>query len=358
MVSVAVAVIAAIVVAAGVLLVGGVGRSAAHGRVRGLPNALASERLFFAEADRTGLYQADGVRLRTFPSLAGTGYVAPLVSGDGQVFYIHDGRAYRTSGTGAATPVNLGSVQVHAAASNLIPTPNGGIGIELAPIEGPATIRLLNADGGHATTPLTRPLPPGAHVAAEVPSGLLIETPGSFSDPIVAISSLRLSLFGPQRDVFLGLASAVIGVHGDAVAWTSCPAPRSPNCALHVMDTSSGEARIIPSPARYNGFAQIGGGFSPNGRMLAAFVPSRLPGGAVELHLVVEDLATRAVSVVEPAIPSDVLSGGVATWSADGHWLYFGGVTGRLHAREIGPSGPRGHSWALPLPTSVAVVGD
>jgi hypothetical protein len=358
-VTVAAALIAAAVVLAGVLVVGRVDKSAAHAGSGGLPNALASERLFFAEAGRTALYRADGTRLRTFPATAGVGYIQPLVSGGGVLVYIHGGRAYRTSGTGAARPVNLGLASLQdAEASTIFPADGGGIGIELAPLGRPATVRFMTADGGTLTPASKRTLPSGANVVAEVPRGLLIETHGSFSDPILGISSLRLSILEAHTSVFLGVASAVIGIHGASVAWTTCPAPRSSNCALHVIDTSSGDARTIPPLAAYSGYAQSGGAFSPNGRMLAAFVPSRRPGGAMVLHLVVENVATGVVSVVAPAVPADARLVGTATWSADGHWLYFGGVSGRLHAEEIGRTGPRGHSWALPLATSVAVTGD
>jgi hypothetical protein len=313
-----------------------------------LPAGLAAERLFFAEPVQTGFYQANGDVVTKFPRTRGAGD-QPIVSGDGAVVYIHGRDAYRTSGENATHLVNLGG------ASWIFPAEHGAIGIESGGDGTPASVEFMAADGAIPEPGTTKvELPPDVTAIAQVPDGLLVTRGDIWSHYPTPLGHVRLSIIKPHGTIALGDATAVTGTYGASVAWTTC---RSSRCSLHLVNTTTGHTRILRPPAGYRGYAH-GGAFSPDGSLLATFVPSKSRYGFNVIHLVVIRVRTGKVSVIGPGLFAGPAHLGAASWSADGHWLYFGGLDGTLDAEQVTAAGPQGRSWSLPLYTSFAVTGD
>jgi len=313
-----------------------------------LPASLAAERLFFAEPTQTGLYQADGDVVNDLRRTPGAGD-QPLVSGDGVVVYLHSRSAYRTSGENGAHLVDLG------AASGIFPAQHGAIGIQSGGEGKPSFVRYMAADGAMPAPGSAQVrLPPDMTVVAQVPRGLLV-TVGAialhFSAPV---NDLQLSLITAHKRVSLGPAAAFIGTHGTEAAWITC---RSSRCSLHLVDTTTGRGRVIGPPAGYHGYA-LGGDLSPNGSLLATFVPAKGRYGFEAIRLVLVRVSTGRASIVGAPLFAGPELLGVASWSVDGHWLYFSGLGGTLDAQQIGETGPHGVPWALPFNTSFALTGD
>jgi hypothetical protein len=300
----------------------------------------------------TGLYRADGKRLTDPKGLAGVGYPRePLVSGQGIVVYIHGNDAYRTAGPRAVTSVDLG------AASWIFPALHGAIGIETGGHGAPTSVEYMAADGAipaPGTTSLH--LPPGITAVAQVPSGLVVAAGAAQAGLLNEVTQMRLSLIQAHSTVNLGMATEVIGVHAATVAVVNCPSRRSSSCSLTVVDTTTHHVRVIRPPPGYAGYAQ-GGGISPDGSRLAAFVQSSPFEDATALRLVLVDLATGTVSVTRLYLLSSAPAVGDATWSGDGRWLFFGSLRGTFDAERITRRGPTGPPWALTLTTSLAVTG-
>jgi hypothetical protein len=318
-----------------------------------LPAGLRSERLFFAEPARTGLYRADGTRLTDPTGLAGVGYpLQPLVSGRGFVVYIHGHDAYRTAGPKDSRSVDLG------AASWIFPAQHGAIGIETGGQGAPTSVAYMAADG---TFPAPHSsglrLPAGITAVAQVPSGLIVAAGASLEGLLNEVTHMRLSLIESRLTISLGMATAVLGVHGATAAWVNCPSGRSSSCTLHLVNTTTLHVHAIRPPPGYSGYAQ-GGGFSPDGAFLATFVPLTSVQGVTSLHLVVIRVRTRTAAVVGLHLLAGAQSVGDATWSTDGRWLFFGSLSGTVDAEQITPTGPHGTPWTLPLRTSFAVAGD
>jgi hypothetical protein len=318
-----------------------------------LPSGLASERLFFAEPVKTGMYRADGATLTDGHGLAGVGFPAqPLVSGRGVVVYIHGDDAYRTVGPNAAKTVDLG------AASWIFPAQHGAIGIETGGQGGPTSIAYMAADGTFPAGPSSKlRLPPGTTAVAQVPSGLIVAAGATLQGLLNEVTHVRLSLIGRHSTVYLGMATSVLGIHGATAAWVDCPSGHSSSCALHLVDTTTRHVRVIRPPPGYSGYAQ-GGGFSPDGSLLATFVPSTSAAGVTTLRVVVVRVDTGVAAVVGVRLAAGDQAVGDATWTTDGHWLLFGSLGGKLDAEAITPAGPRGAPWKLTLTTSFAVTGD
>jgi hypothetical protein len=328
-----------------------------------LPIELAAERLFFAEPGRTGLYQSDGLELNSI-GLSAAGYpLQPLVSGLGVVVFIHDNAAYRTSLDAQAPVTEL------SPATWIFPGRNGSIGIQNSLGPGPSTIRYMDADGewarGHETV-----LPAKETALAQLPLGLVVARGANLAMPTDRIDHLEVSLllqgkrsasqmqatgFEPWPPEFLGAATAILGVHGSTVAWIRCPDDKTVNCSLYLVNTTNLVTSVVQEPRDSVGFAQ-GGGFSPDGRLLATFVRSGISDGGTVLQLEVYNLASGTLTPV--GSPVVVLEpDGTATWSSDGRFLYFGGLLGRLYAEPSSAIGTPDKPVTLPLTTSFSVVG-
>jgi hypothetical protein len=317
-----------------------------------LPAGLASERLFFAEPGRTGLYRADGTRLTDPQGLAGIGYpLEPLVSGQGIVVYIHGNDAYRTAGPSAVSSVDLG------AASSIFPALRGAIGIETGGEGATTSVEYMAADGTvPAPGTASLQLPPGITAVAQVPSGLVVAGGATPAGLLSEVTRVRLSLIRAHSTINLGVATDVIGVHGATVAEVNCPPRRPSSCSLTLVDTTTRRLRVIRPPPEYVGYA-LGGGFSPDGSRLAAFVQSSPFEDVTSLRLVLVDLVTGTVSVTGLYLLANDPAVGDATWSADGRWLFFGSPSGTFDAERITRRGPTGLPWELTLTTSLAVTG-
>jgi hypothetical protein len=227
----------------------------------------------------------------------------------------------------------------------------------------------MAADGewapGHETV-----LPAGETAIAQVPLGLVVARGANLAAPINQADHLRVSLvmqtvesagqlqatgFQPPAPESLGAATGIVGVHGSTVAWIRCPGGQSVNCSLHLVNTTNLETSVVQEPRDSVGFAE-GGGFSPDGRLLATFVRSGISDGGTVLQLEVYNLATGALTPVGSPVLA-VEPEGSATWSADGRYLYFGGLLGRLYAEPSTAIGTPQKPVTLPLTTSFSVVG-
>jgi hypothetical protein len=324
-----------------------------HGSVLGrLPGALASERLCFADPTKTGLYRADGQKLTDLTMTPGEGYpLVPLVSSRGVVVYIHGDYAYRTD------PRNRRRVVQLAPASWIFPAEHGAIGIESGGEEGPASVTYMAANGAFPErgTPSVI-LAPGITAIAQVPSGLIVAAGATLAELLNQVTRVTLSLIEAHTTVNLGTATSVLGISGPTLALVTCPSRGMSSCVLRLVNTTTQRVRTIRPPPGYSGFAQ-GGGFAPNGKLLATFVPS--PGGdrSTVLHLALIRLSTGVATVGRLRLAARDELVGDATWSADGHWLYFGSLSGPLDAQQVSGSGPSGSPWTLPLTASLAVIG-
>ncbi len=155
-----------------------------------------------------------------------------------------------------------------------------------------------------------------------------------------------------QRTVDLPGVTAVVGTNGAMVAALACTRSYGYGCPLRLLDTASGVERPVPVPVGIAGYAE-GGGFSPDGSLLAAF---GVDPGSGTVQLVVVDTTTLAVSVEgEPLSVGEMI--GSATWSHDGHWVFFGGLDTSLYAEQATARGSSGVPWKLPLPSSYSMAG-
>jgi hypothetical protein len=333
-----------------------------------LPAALADERLFFADPGRTGLYQSDGVDLGNV-KVEGTGYpLEPLVSSLGIVVFIHDEDAFRTSVDASAPAVELGG------ASWIFPGRNGTIGVQSKAPGGRSIVRYMAADGAYSRRGPATVLPAGDTAIAQVPLGLVVAHGANLALAFNQLAHLQISLLMPAKraaggDGFtavppadelsstesLGEGTAIIGVHRATVAWIRCPRDLSVDCSLHIVNTTTLSTQVVRYPADSSGFAQ-GGGFSPNGTLLATFVRTGVPDGASLVHAEVYDLASGLLTPIGPGLLAAELTGS-GTWSADGRYLYFGGLLGSLYAEPTIAIGTSRAPWKLPIATSYSVVG-
>ncbi len=308
-----------------------------------LPADLVAERVFIAEPNRTGIYHADGTVVNQINGITADGYPnQPVASGSGLVVYVHGGQAYQIPGAGLNSPHQVG------AADQVFPASGGAVGLYVGGPLGPGYVEYLSFDGvvPEPRTGSTQ-LPVGVTPAARLSDGLLIQ---SAAQP--PSSTVEIRVTGTDSTTVLGVANALIGTHGTTVAWTSClTGPKT--CSLLLVDTVTVSRQVVLPPPGYSDWAQ-GGGFSPDGSLLAAFVPTAA--NQQVLRLVVIRTSTRRATVIGPPLTVGEQIGS-ATWSADGRYLFFGGLTGNLHAERTGPTGPIGQPWTLPLPTSYAITG-
>jgi hypothetical protein len=254
---------------------------------------------------------------------------------------VHDGQAYRVaaSGRGGVEPVGV--------ADNVFPASGGEVGLEVDHLEGPGTVEYTAPDGrlpppGTGSTEI----PNGTRAVARLDDGLLLATnPGMPS----GLFQLELLAAGRSTQV-VGAAGAVIAAHADMVAASVCEGGPS-DCVLTLVDTAHGSSLTVKPPAGYNSFAQ-GGSFSPDGSLLAAFVPD----ANSALQLVLIDTRTRDASLIGPPL-STTQPIGVATWSSDGRWLFYGPPDGGLFAQQVNRVTPTGQSRALPMRSSYDIVG-
>jgi hypothetical protein len=304
--------------------------------------SLASERVFIAEPDRTGLFRTDGQAVTEPSDLSGDGYLKrPSVTSDGWAVYVHDGQAYRVppSGRGGAQPVGT--------ADNVFPASAGAVGLEVDHLLGPATIEYLAPDGRpEPATTWPDQIPNGTRAVAGLDDGLLLATsPGTPS------GLFQLDLLTSRGITqIVGAAGVLIAAHGVTVAVSICEGGPS-DCALNLVDSARDTSRTVNPPAGHGSFAQ-GGSFSPDGSLLATFVPD----ANSALHLVLIDTRTGAALLIGPPLSTaDPI--GAATWSSDGRWLFYGPPDGGLYAQQVTRDAPIGPPRPLPMRASYDIVG-
>ena len=194
------------------------------------------------------------------------------------------------------------------------------------------TIERIDVDGRVLGGPWTLPAgqvlpsPPRAVVG-----GVLTQTNENAPDHTLSVwnpTTGHLSVVGPFRDLIDTQTSA--GATSSVVAFTDAGCP-TVGCGLTITRVPDGSPRRIAAPDGAPGF--IGGGaFSPAGDQLAVFVDrvpeAYNPGGRLVIVTVPTGEAT-------PIVASTVRFGepfGFATWSPDGNWVYFGGLSAQLKA--------------------------
>jgi hypothetical protein len=328
------------------VLSAGVGWAVAnHGDKRGAseispsrPDHLADRLLFYAEPRMTGIVRADGTVIRTFPQTPAVGYpILPLMTAGRSVVFVHGLQAYRIGPDWHSPVLQVG------AADHLFPADSGDVGLEVG-VGGdqtgrPGFIEYVAADGTR-TAPAA--LPPDTTAIARLLTGLLVIT-----------LDHHLEFPGTEASQRLGPVNWVVGTFVATVAWTdgSNCAPDSGSCRLHLTDTGSGADRIVAPPAGFTGFVG-GGGFSPSGTWLAAFVYSPTATGP-GLRLALINTRLGRALVVGPVLPAGETIGS-AVWSPDTQWIFFSGLSGPMYAQRMAANGPVGTPVPLPLPASYA----
>jgi hypothetical protein len=330
--------VAAVVAGAGLLavLVGSWAGSAAPRR-----GTLATERVFIAEPDRTGVFRTDGEMVTATGDLGADGYLKrPSATSDGYALFVHDGDAYRVAASGR------GGVRLVGPADDVFPVADGSVGLEVDRARGPGTVEYVTPDGQLPRRTGFTSIPNGTRAVAGLDDGLLLAN--SPSTPSGLFQLNLLTARGITQVV--GAAGAVIATYANTVAVSICEGGPS-YCVLTLVDAAGGPSRTVEPPGGYSSFAQ-GGSFSPDGALLAAFVPD----ANAALHLVLIDTRTRDASLVGPPL-STTQPIGVATWSSDGHWLFFGPPDGGLYAQQVTRDAAIGGARPLPMKSSYDITG-
>jgi hypothetical protein len=178
-----------------------------------------------------------------------------------------------------------------------------------------------------------------------VPSGWFLSDPGLLGDPDPAIASEFLVLSSPQQILknpstlalwnpesnrvrTIGKVWKVIGTYtkpgaaSSLIAWAPASCEKVRNCPLEITDSSTLATRSVYSPFG-QGF-DWGGGFSPDGSVLAAFVP-----GPFHLSPTARLVLITGAGHVR-AVPGVMINHGDALawaqWFPDGSHVIVGGV--------------------------------
>ena len=160
--------------------------------------------------------------------------------------------------------------------------------------------------------------------------GVILESPPNSFEKTFTVWDPATGAMGP-----LGRGTRVIDTHvadGSTVVSRTIDDCSQDACLLAVTDTASGRTREIQPPGDDLGYLG-GGGFSPDGTKLAAFSVSNID--TRSMRLVMIDVATGAAT---PIAKSNARFGegyGFATWSADGRWVFFGGLD-EFRAHRVG----------------------
>jgi hypothetical protein len=207
---------------------------------------------------------------------------------------------------------------------------------ESTPSTTTTTMARVDLDGRRLAGPWT--LPPGQILSSPpraVVGGVLTQSSQPAAQLTLSIWNPltgHLSRVGPSRDVIDTYTAP--GAKSTLVAYTASDC-RTTGCGLVITRVPGGSPRRIVPPDGAPGFIS-GGAFSPDGNQLAVFVdrvPERVnPGG----ELVVVDVATATATAIVGSTVSFGEPVGFATWSPDGNWLYFGGLSPKLkvHYRD------------------------
>ena len=114
------------------------------------------------------------------------------------------------------------------------------------------------------------------------------------------------------------------GARSSLIAWNPASCETSQNCTLEITNTANYSSRIVASPT---GRFLWGGGFSPDGSQLAAFVSSGAIHGDPTAQLAIVSTRSGALKLVKDV---NVYVGDAVAWAdwlPDGRHLITGGLT-------------------------------
>ena len=114
------------------------------------------------------------------------------------------------------------------------------------------------------------------------------------------------------------------GARSSLIAWNPASCENSASCTLKITNTENYSFRVIASPI---GRFLWGGGFSPNGRQLAAFASSRDIHGDPTAQLAVVNTLSGSLKLVSGVSVYVGESVHWAQWLPDGRHLITGGLT-------------------------------
>lgn len=181
--------------------------------------------------------------------------------------------------------------------------------------------------------PLSLRLPAGYRPVAHLGSDLLVSGPLSATKPMLRLWSLDPSPGGTFTRTF-GLSRYVVGTFSTTVAWLAADGCSDQGeCPLHITDVVAGTDRTVAPPPDHQGFLP-GGAFGPGGGHIATFVAGT-PANHPVAQLAIVDAGAATSSVVAG---SDVQVGeprGFATWTPEGAYVLFCGITGGLRAWNL-----------------------
>ncbi|GAC1366439.1 MAG: hypothetical protein NVSMB32_10760 [Actinomycetota bacterium] len=214
------------------------------------------------------------------------------------------------------------------------------VGLERHEATGRSEQQVVALDGSPGADPVG--LPTDYEVIGQVSSGYLLwHATGVGYLQVWLPPAPAAGTKAPGRFVrSLGVASAVIGLHADSVAWLATDGCESAGeCPLHITDAFSGvDQTVAPPPGRAGYLA--GGGFSPDGGTLAAFVADPL---GAHLTLVRPDASKPASAVagftarrIDGGLVQTESPAATAVWTPDGTRVFFCGVNGTMHVLRIG----------------------
>lgn len=262
---------------------------------------------------------------------------ASLVALGGGIFWV---RSSQPTPDQTVDPIPDPTVQRYDLATGTVTTLGPGRQVFASPDRS----RVYVATGqGQLAEFTSRGLPTGHDL--QIPSGWFLTDSSLLGDPSPAIANgilvesapvqrsqipLALAIWDPTtgRVRKVGYVWKVIatytrpGARSSLIAWTPAGCPRVPNCPMEITDSTTLLTRSVYSPFGH-GF-EWGGGFSPDGSTLAAFVPG--PFGLSPTARLV--LITGAGRI--HAVPGTTISNGDslawAAWYPDSRHLTVGGV--------------------------------
>jgi hypothetical protein len=197
-----------------------------------------------------------------------------------------------------------------------------------APFPGSVTVSLFQL--GAREPFLASRLPAGYRPEAHLGGAFLVSGPQNASQSQLRLWAPEPSPGGRFLRTF-GRVHAVVGTSGTTVAWLAQDGcDDAGECPMYITDTSTGVGQAVAPPPGHHGF-EGGGAFSPDGRHIAAFVAGASAGAA----LAIVDVGAATASLVTA---SDIEVGeprGYATWTPDGAYVLFCGISGTLHAWNV-----------------------
>lgn len=256
--------------------------------------------------------------------------------GDRVVYFGADGEALSIRSNLRNSGVRLGPAVAMAPS-----VAEDRVWLATTPPTGPAVVREVTTLGRVTTAPM--PLPVDRVPLAGLQGGLLLRH-GS-----------QVELWQPgspqPRPLFVG-DGVVLAAQGHTVVWTLlCD---SPLCGLHLLDTRTGEERVVHPRLRSSYGHGTGAAIAPDGRTLALAGPA--PGAGTEgtTRQVVElvDLDSGASRAF---VDDDIPQPPALAWSPSGGWLFFAplehGPGGEFAALRAGDTDVK----ALDVPSIVTV---